>query len=152
MHWEYREELRRTLGGGCGAVIPPRLFVKGRHIGGAEEVLGLHEQGGLRGLLWGLPVDRSGGAPCRRCGGVRFVLCGECSGSRKVFAEGGGGGGEAAARCSKCNENGLVVCALCCSRGSPSCNGGATGKEDEGLSLCLPTDPTSSRAHLLPAE
>lgn len=148
MHREYREELRRTLGGGTGPVIPPRLFVKGRHIGGAEEVLGLHERGELRGLLRGVPVDRSGGAPCRQCGGVRFVLCRECSGSRKVFAA---GGGEAAARCCKCNENGLVVCGLCRSGGS-SCSGGVAGKEDEGLSVCLPAGPGSIPPRLSPAE
>ncbi|MQM02862.1 hypothetical protein Taro_035634 [Colocasia esculenta] len=108
MHLGYREELWRVLG---DRAVPPRLFVRGRYIGGADEVLGLHERGRLLPLLQGLPVDRPGGAPCRGCGGVGFVVCGGCSGSRKmvgfVTAE--------AARCPSCNENGLVVCALCSS-------------------------------------
>ncbi|KAG6772386.1 hypothetical protein POTOM_023793 [Populus tomentosa] len=47
-HLEFREELWRILG---GRVIPPRLFIKGRYIGGADEVIGLHEQGRLKKLL-----------------------------------------------------------------------------------------------------
>ncbi|KAL3569283.1 hypothetical protein D5086_029173 [Populus alba] len=42
------EELWRIMG---GRVIPPRLFIKGRYIGGADEVTGLHEQGKLKNLL-----------------------------------------------------------------------------------------------------
>ncbi|XP_011042562.1 PREDICTED: uncharacterized protein At5g39865-like [Populus euphratica] len=41
LHLEFREELWRIMG---GRVIPPRLFIKGRYIGGADEVTGLHEQ------------------------------------------------------------------------------------------------------------
>ena len=59
LHW--REELWRILG---GRVIPPRLFTKGRYIGGADEVAGLHEQGKLRKLLEGYhltsPVHAAG--------------------------------------------------------------------------------------------
>ncbi|GFZ11686.1 glutaredoxin family protein [Actinidia rufa] len=40
MHSEFREELWGTLG---VQIVPPRLFIKGRYIGGAEAVLGLHE-------------------------------------------------------------------------------------------------------------
>ncbi|KAF9680787.1 hypothetical protein SADUNF_Sadunf06G0157800 [Salix dunnii] len=48
LHLEFREELWRILG---GRVIPPRLFIRGRYIGGADEVIGLHEQGRLKKLL-----------------------------------------------------------------------------------------------------
>ncbi|KAG6743957.1 hypothetical protein POTOM_052661 [Populus tomentosa] len=48
LHLEFREELWRIMG---GRVIPPRLFIKGRYIGGADEVTSLHEQGKLKNLL-----------------------------------------------------------------------------------------------------
>ncbi|RLN34755.1 uncharacterized protein C2845_PM03G20270 [Panicum miliaceum] len=94
--------------------VPPRLFVRGRDVGGAAQVLALHEEGRLVPLL--LPsvpaLDKKpkppASAKCEACGGLRFVVCGECDGSRKVF-DGGRGG----ARCRGCNENGLVMCPLC---------------------------------------
>ncbi|CAK9136192.1 unnamed protein product [Ilex paraguariensis] len=108
MHLEYREELWKILG---GRVVPPRLFIKGRHIGGAHEVVALHEQGKLRQFLQGIPANPSNG-PCSGCAGLRFVLCFNCNGSRKVINE--GEGSESPFRCPKCNENGLVICNVCC--------------------------------------
>ncbi|CAI9270205.1 unnamed protein product [Lactuca saligna] len=52
IHWDYKEELWRILG---TKVALPRLFIKGRYIGGAEEVLQLHEQGKFQPLLDGIP-------------------------------------------------------------------------------------------------
>lgn len=108
MHLEYREELWRILG---GRVIPPRLFIKGRYIGGADEVCGLHEQGKLRKLLEGIPLDLS--SSCSGCANARFVVCLNCSGSRKIVAD--GENSELCIRCPECNENGLVQCPICCS-------------------------------------
>ncbi|PVH63451.1 hypothetical protein PAHAL_2G031400 [Panicum hallii] len=95
--------------------VPPRLFVRGRDVGGAAQVLALHEEGRLVPLLLpSVPAPdekipaSGGGAKCEACGGLSFVVCGECDGSRKVF-DGGRGG----ARCRGCNENGLVMCPLC---------------------------------------
>uniref|UniRef100_A0A2K1Z996 Glutaredoxin domain-containing protein n=1 Tax=Populus trichocarpa TaxID=3694 RepID=A0A2K1Z996_POPTR len=85
------------------------LFIKGRYIGGSEEVLGLHEQGWFRVLFEGIPIDRFIGSPCEGCAGVRFVLCFNCSGSHKVVAENG-----LSNICQDCNENGLITCPLCC--------------------------------------
>ncbi|RCV09537.1 hypothetical protein SETIT_2G037600v2 [Setaria italica] len=101
--------------------VPPRLFVRGRDVGGAAQVLALHEEGRLVPLLLPsvpapddkkLPAFGGKKGKCGACGGLRFVVCGECDGSRKVFDSGrsGGGGG---ARCRGCNENGLVMCPLC---------------------------------------
>lgn len=107
MHSVFREELWMTLG---GKIVPPRLFIKGRYIGGAEVVLTLHEQGKLRPLFEGVPVDWSEG-PCDGCAGFRFVVCSNCNGSHKVVS------GDAAASsedCPECNENGLIICPLCC--------------------------------------
>ncbi|XP_042398421.1 uncharacterized protein LOC121988789 [Zingiber officinale] len=106
MHLAFRKELWGVLE---GRAIPPRLFIRGRYIGGADEVLGLHEQGRLLPLLQGVPAD--GGETCEGCTGVNFVLCWVCSGSRKIHSE------EEEFRpmqCQHCNENGLVLCPICC--------------------------------------
>lgn len=105
MHLEYREELWRVMG---QRVVPPRLFIRGRYIGGADEVIGLHERGMLRKLLQGIPLTPNNSA-CTGCAGVKFVLCFNCNGSRKIIAPDDG----PAIRCSECNENGLVKCPIC---------------------------------------
>ncbi|KAI3447367.1 hypothetical protein Pfo_004032 [Paulownia fortunei] len=107
MHLEYREELWEILG---GRVVPPRLFIRGRYIGGADEVVGLHEKGMLQNLLQGIPLTPSN-YPCRGCAGMRFVLCFSCNGSRKVMPE--GQNNEPSIRCPDCNENGLIKCSVC---------------------------------------
>ncbi|TVU41429.1 hypothetical protein EJB05_14959, partial [Eragrostis curvula] len=108
--------LRDELWGLTGdKAVPPRLFVRGRDLGGAAQVLALHEEGRLVSLLLpGAAEDKARRAAaekksgkCEACGGLRFVVCGECDGSRKVFD------GGRAARCRGCNENGLVMCPLC---------------------------------------
>ncbi|KAF3780727.1 Uncharacterized protein EJ110_NYTH38413 [Nymphaea thermarum] len=83
MHTPFKEELK-SLMRTTAAVVPPRLFIKGRFIGGAQEVLGLHEQGKLVGLLRGMAVISRPARICDGCAGVRFVLCFECSGSCKL--------------------------------------------------------------------
>ncbi|CAL5431911.1 unnamed protein product [Camellia sinensis] len=109
MHLEFREELWRIAG---GRVVPPRLFIKGRHIGGADEVVGLHEQGRLRNLLHGIPPKPYNG-PCNGCGGVCFVVCFNCNGSCKVIADEGLNCELSLVRCPECNENGLIKCSIC---------------------------------------
>ncbi|XAR64795.1 hypothetical protein NMG60_11008633 [Bertholletia excelsa] len=108
MHLEFREELWRILG---GRIVPPRLFIKGRLIGGADEVIILHERGQLRKLLHGIPA-KSSSSPCTGCGGLRFVVCLNCNGSRKVMTE--DVTSEFPRRCPECNENGLIKCPTCC--------------------------------------
>ncbi|KAL0008181.1 hypothetical protein SO802_009683 [Lithocarpus litseifolius] len=105
MHMEFKEELWRILD---SKAAPPRLFIKGRYIGGAEEVLALHEQGKFRPLFHGVPIDRSNGA-CEGCAGVRFVLCSKCNGSHRIVSTEGESN-----VCPECNENGLIVCPICC--------------------------------------
>ncbi|KAI3974554.1 hypothetical protein MKX01_020326 [Papaver californicum] len=108
MHLDYREELWSVLGSRLAA---PRLFINGRYIGGADEVLGLHEQGKLLKLFQGKPKDQSN-SPCDCCGSFRFILCYKCNGSRKVGND--DGNGLLRIQCSQCNENGLIVCPFCC--------------------------------------
>uniref|UniRef100_A0A6V7QVD1 Uncharacterized protein n=1 Tax=Ananas comosus var. bracteatus TaxID=296719 RepID=A0A6V7QVD1_ANACO len=130
----FKEELRRTLGG-CHL---PSLFARGRYVGGAEEVKQMHESGELGAVLEGCERaaaaaaaeeeeegESNRGGPCEGCGDVRFVLCGRCSGSCKVYAEDEEeeeeeeGEEEEAInggfrRCPECNENGIVRCPVCC--------------------------------------
>ncbi|XP_019160386.1 PREDICTED: glutaredoxin domain-containing cysteine-rich protein CG12206 [Ipomoea nil] len=106
LHGEFRGELRELLGEGFGGV--PRLFVKGRYVGGAEEVVGLNDAGRLGRILSWARVERGvGNQGCEGCGGVRFVPCLDCGGSCKIV------NGDKKERCGECNENGLVQCPIC---------------------------------------
>ncbi|KAL2533528.1 Glutaredoxin family protein [Abeliophyllum distichum] len=105
MHAGFKEELRGLIG--TKDVKVPLVFVKGRLIGGADEMVKLYEEGKLEVLLDGIP---RAGARCRRCGGVRFVMCMRCNGSCKVLDE----EGKRSVKCSECNENGLIQCPMCC--------------------------------------
>lgn len=110
LHVEYRDELWRILG---GRVVPPRLFIKGSHIGGADEVVGLHEQGILKKLLHDIPLISSN-FPCKGCWGIRFVLCLSCHGCCKIIDQDQGKDTNGyRIRCPKCNENGLIKCPIC---------------------------------------
>ncbi|KAL0923093.1 hypothetical protein M5K25_007138 [Dendrobium thyrsiflorum] len=99
----YRAELQGLIGGKGRPVSLPQVFLRGRHIGGAEELRQLHEAGEMERLLEGVPLQDPSFV-CGGCGGVRFVPCGNCSGSRKVFVEDEG----RLRRCEECNENGLL--------------------------------------------
>jgi glutaredoxin domain-containing cysteine-rich protein 1 len=92
---------------GTKEVKVPLVFVKGRLIGGGDEVVKLEEEGKLSILFDGIPRALGG---CEGCAGVRFVMCMDCSGSCKVLdAE-----QKKMVRCSECNENGLIQCPVCC--------------------------------------
>lgn len=102
----FKEELRAIMG--KKEVKVPVVFVKGRLIGGAEEVVKLEEEGKLGILLDGIP--RAASVGCPGCAGIRFVMCLECSGSCKVVGE----DGRKTVKCGECNENGLIRCPICC--------------------------------------
>lgn len=118
----FREELRELMKGKDNSeMIPPRLFVKGRYIGGVEEVMRIVEEGGLVDLLQGLPKIKTGYV-CEGCGGVRFLPCFKCNGSCKMVMVVGveeedemvqNQGRTVVVRCSDCNENGLILCPIC---------------------------------------
>ncbi|CAH8260143.1 unnamed protein product [Arabidopsis lyrata] len=84
-------------------VTPPRLFVKCKYIGGADEVVALNETGKLKMLLASAKARQ-----CECCEDERFLICWNCTGRSRVVAE-----DEMWKRCIECNENGLVKCALC---------------------------------------
>ena len=108
LHGGFRNELKELLGEAEEKTSVPRLFIKGRYIGGVEEVVELNELGRLGRMLNYARVERGvGRQACEGCGGVRFVPCLDCAGSCKVVV---GGKRE---RCPKCNENGLVHCPSC---------------------------------------
>ncbi|KAF3330474.1 Glutaredoxin [Carex littledalei] len=105
MDSRYLAELKMLVG--MNKVSLPQVFVDGRRIGGAEEVRKLHESGDLKRILEGAPM--AGGGTCRACGGVRFVVCGTCEGSHRLYSE----KMSKFRTCAMCNENGLVRCGLC---------------------------------------
>ncbi|XP_021757768.1 uncharacterized protein At3g28850-like [Chenopodium quinoa] len=139
-----RDELKKLLassskGGNHEVLAPsppplPCLFIKGRFIGGVDEVLKLHEEGGLVELLQGLPRLEAG-TVCEGCGDVRFLPCFRCNGSCKLVAvvkevdddynqdnviskntnyvSSDGVKRSVVIRCPDCNENGLVLCPIC---------------------------------------
>ncbi|KAG6675063.1 hypothetical protein I3842_15G081100 [Carya illinoinensis] len=104
MHIEFKEEMWRLLD---IKALFPRLFIRGRYICGAEEVLALHEQGKFRLLFQGVLMDNTNGA-CEGCAVVQFVLCFNCNGSHKVVDNDGQSN-----KCTVCNENGLIICPFC---------------------------------------
>lgn len=103
----YKKELQSVLGE--RNVSLPQVFIKGNHMGGAEVIKQMFETGELAKVLDGFPRKQAGFV-CQGCGDVRFVPCGNCSGSRKVFDEDEG----VPKRCLECNENGLIRCPDCC--------------------------------------
>ncbi|PIN18312.1 Glutaredoxin-related protein [Handroanthus impetiginosus] len=107
MDRSYRTELQDALKG--RAVSLPQVFIKGKYIGGAEEIKQLNETGELAKLLEGFPLMDLG-FMCESCGDARFLPCPNCNGSRKVYED------EECElrRCPYCNENGLVRCSGCC--------------------------------------
>ncbi|XP_024980761.1 uncharacterized protein At3g28850-like [Cynara cardunculus var. scolymus] len=102
----FKEEVRALLG--KKQVTVPIVLVKGRLIGGSNEIMKLEEEGKLGILLDGIPTVAATG--CKGCGGVRFVMCTVCNGSCKLI----GGDGRRSIKCVDCNENGLVQCPICC--------------------------------------
>ncbi|PQM36248.1 uncharacterized protein Pyn_29032 [Prunus yedoensis var. nudiflora] len=98
-------ELQQILGQHTKLTLP-RVFIGGRYIGGADEVRTLHEAGELKKFVEGLPAQEPG--VCDTCGGYRFILCVECSGSHKLYTEKNG-----FKSCTSCNENGLIRCPSC---------------------------------------
>ncbi|KAI4348622.1 hypothetical protein L6164_009326 [Bauhinia variegata] len=109
MDSSYRKELQNALA--VKAVSLPQVFIRGKHVGGVEEIKQLNEAGQLVNLLKGFPLQDPGFV-CESCGDARFVPCPNCNGSRKVFDQEQG----ELKRCPDCNENGLIRCLACCSR------------------------------------
>eukprot|EP01018_Ginkgo_biloba_P021255 Gb_15138 [translate_table: standard] len=105
LHAEYREELQKLLG--KQQITVPVLFVRGECIGGADEVMQLHEEGELDKYLEGFPVQ-SCIRVCDGCGDLRFVPCLTCNGSCKLYTD-----EDELIRCPDCNENGLISPCLC---------------------------------------
>ncbi|XP_072960683.1 uncharacterized protein At5g39865 [Typha angustifolia] len=105
MDSQFLAELKGILGRKQHLSLP-QVFIGGRYIGGAEEVLHLHESGELKKFVDGAPPSAG---VCDACGGVGFVLCGGCSGSHKCYSEKSAG----FRSCAWCNENGLVRCTEC---------------------------------------
>lgn len=108
LHGGFLGELKELLAGEAEIGVP-RVFVKGRYVGGAREIEELNDSGRLGRIITRTGIERGiGRIGCSGCGGARFVPCLDCGGSRKVVADAGD-----KVRCPKCNENGLVHCPIC---------------------------------------
>lgn len=101
----FKEELKKLMG--MKQVQVPVVFVKGRFIGGVDEVVKLEDEEKLGVLLEGIPKALG---VCEGCGGIRFVMCRECNGSCKVLDE----KMKKSVKCGYCNENGIIRCSICC--------------------------------------
>ncbi|XP_057453698.1 uncharacterized protein At3g28850-like [Lotus japonicus] len=111
MDCAYKKELMGLFGEkNMRNVVLPQVFIRGRCVGGADVIKQLCEVGELGKILEGLPRTKPGFV-CESCGDMRFVPCGNCSGSRKVFDDDEG----LLKRCLECNENGLLRCPNCSS-------------------------------------
>ncbi|XP_055836370.1 uncharacterized protein At3g28850-like [Solanum dulcamara] len=82
MDSSYRKELQGVLEGKTLSL--PQLFIRGKYIGGLEEIKQLGDTGELAKLLEGFPVMIDD-ITCQSCGEVRFVPCPGCNGSQKLF-------------------------------------------------------------------
>ncbi|PNX78886.1 glutaredoxin family protein [Trifolium pratense] len=109
MDSSYRKELQNALGS-KSVVTLPQVFIRGKHVGNADDLKQLNESGELAKMLHGFPTQDPWFV-CDKCGDARFVPCSNCNGSRKVFEEEQG----KLKRCVHCNENGLIRCTSCCS-------------------------------------
>ncbi|KAK2416737.1 hypothetical protein P8452_61500 [Trifolium repens] len=109
MDSSYRKELQNALGS-KSVVTLPQVFIRGKHVGNADDLKQLNESGELAKMLQGFPTQDPWFV-CDKCGDARFVPCFNCNGSRKVFEEEQG----KLKRCVHCNENGLIRCTSCCS-------------------------------------
>ena len=79
LHGEFLNELRDLTGEGMSV---PRVFIKGRYIGGVDEVVELNESARLgRILVWARVERVEGRQACEGCGDARVVPCLECGGS-----------------------------------------------------------------------
>ncbi|GMI83291.1 hypothetical protein like AT5G13810 [Hibiscus trionum] len=105
----YKKELQSVLRKNNPSL--PQVFIKGKYFGGADVIKSMFEVGELAKILDDFPRKKHPGLVCDCCGDARFVPCGNCSGSRKVFDEDEG----LLKRCLECNENGLIRCPNCCS-------------------------------------
>ncbi|KAE8669884.1 Detected protein of confused Function [Hibiscus syriacus] len=103
----YRKELQSILK--VRKVTLPQVFIKGKYIGGADVIKSMFEMGELAKNLDDFP-RRQPGFVCNSCGDVRFVPCGNCNESRKLFED----DEVFVKRCFECNENGLIRCPYCC--------------------------------------
>nr|POF19556.1 uncharacterized protein CFP56_48330 [Quercus suber] len=110
----YRKELQSVLSGenknSKNLMTLPQVFIRGKHIEGAEMIEHLFETSELVKLLEGVQnLEFSFG--CDNCDDVQFAPCISYNGSRKVFDE----EEDRVQKCLECNESGLTRCPDCSS-------------------------------------
>ncbi|MED6220438.1 hypothetical protein PIB30_044852 [Stylosanthes scabra] len=73
----FKEKLRKLMG--TKEVKVPVMFMKGRLVGGAKQVVKLEEEEKLTLPFEGIPTAVGAGG-CEGCGGVRLLMCVACNG------------------------------------------------------------------------
>ncbi|KAJ7557578.1 hypothetical protein O6H91_05G132900 [Diphasiastrum complanatum] len=106
LHPEFKHELQIILQK-TSTVSVPRLFIKGRHIGGVEEVCLLHTAKALERLLQIFSSEYIK-ALCVCCGGTRTLQCLGCNGMCLIKTEEGD-----VISCSECEKKGWIMCPIC---------------------------------------
>lgn len=103
-HPEYEQQLKQNI---STPIIVPTLWVKGRCMAGADNILQLYKKGILGSLLReAIPGSK---APCI-CRGGKFLICPLCKGRGRLVRL-----GEIASSCRHCSGTGLIKCTNCSS-------------------------------------
>ncbi|GJP53952.1 hypothetical protein CLOM_g13063 [Closterium sp. NIES-68] len=127
LHPAYQDELLLLFAGDMPRV--PQLFVRGRHVGGAEDVLQLYEEGALDALVvW---LKAAGGGTAVAASGRRG-LSGSGSLASAAATAGSGGGAAAAGVCRSCWDVRFVLCYHCHGSRKVATGGGVTSSGGGG--------------------
>ena len=87
LHEEFLREVKELVDG--EVVVLPRVFVKGRCLGGLEVLVELNETGQLGRILNATCVEMGiRRQTCGGCGGARLFPCFDCAGSCKIVWRG----------------------------------------------------------------
>lgn len=98
-------------GVGVGLQLP-QVFINFEAVGGLADVVAMNDAGDLARMCTGF--ERRSKRKCLTCGGVGYVNCNWCQGSKRsrqhMFER---GDLSKALMCTVCNENGLQLCPDC---------------------------------------
>eukprot|EP00039_Didymoeca_costata_P001939 m.56401 g.56401 ORF g.56401 m.56401 type:complete len:570 (-) comp11037_c0_seq2:84-1793(-) len=94
------------------AVVVPQVFINAVHIGGLDDVIRMNDAGDLQRAI--ADFETRSNTTCGDCGGIGYVPCSWCQGSRKSRShQFNSDPRKNALKCTVCNENGLQRCRKC---------------------------------------
>ncbi|XP_058443620.1 uncharacterized protein LOC131425611 [Malaya genurostris] len=110
MSSDYQQEIKDRMQ--SEAINVPQVFVDGQHVGDADCIERLNENGELRKMLKPYKCLESS-FTCKTCGGYRLLPCPSCGGSKKSMHRNHFTAEFIALKCMNCDEVGLVKCHSC---------------------------------------